>query len=96
MNDLEDLRLQLKQLIANGKEQGYLTYADVYDHLPSHISTDQMEEVVKDIAKMLQEMNIPVYETAAEAEALALSEDINNTEEEADEEVVEEAAATPF
>jgi len=93
MNDLEDLRLQLKQLIANGKEQGYLTYADIYDHLPAHISTEQMEEVVKDIAKMLQEMSIPVYETAAEAEALTLSEDIANTEEETDEEVVEEAAA---
>lgn len=93
MSDIEDQRLQLKQLIANGKEQGYLTYADIYDHLPGHISAEQMEEVVKDIAKMLREMNIPVYESAAEAEALPLSEDITSVEEEPDEEVVEEAAA---
>ncbi|MBI5447327.1 MAG: RNA polymerase sigma factor RpoD [Gammaproteobacteria bacterium] len=92
MSDIEDQRLQLKQLIANGKEQGYLTFADIYDHLPSHISADQMEEVVKDVAKMLREMNIPVYESVVEAEALALSEDMTSPVEEADEEDVEEAA----
>ena len=104
MSDLEDQRLQLKQLIANGKEQGYLTYADIYDYLPNHISADQVKEVAKDIAKMLREMNIVVYDeedeengesgSAVPVSAIPLTEDnLAVVEEEPDEEVVEEAAA---
>ncbi|EKD75179.1 MAG: hypothetical protein ACD_44C00206G0018 [uncultured bacterium] len=93
MSDIESQRLQLKQLIASGKEQGHLTYADICDHLPPHIPAEQMKDIVKDIAKMLREMNINVYESASEAETLPLSEEVSHPEEEADEEVVEQAAA---
>ena len=52
---------QLKELIAKGKEQGYLTYAEVNDHLPADISDpDQIEDIIR----MITEMGISVYEAA--------------------------------
>ena len=62
---------QLKLLIARGKEQGYLTYAEVNDHLPSEIVDP---EQIEDIVNMINDMGIPVYEKAPDAEALLLPE----------------------
>jgi hypothetical protein len=64
----EDRQSQLKLLIARGKEQGYLTYAQVNDHLPSEIvDPEQIEGIVNTI----NDMGIPVYEKAPDTESLA-------------------------
>jgi len=76
---------RLKELIAKGKEQGYLTYAEVNDHLPDDISDP---EQIEDIIRMINDMGITVYETAPDADELLTSEE--NT---ADELAAEEAAA---
>jgi RNA polymerase primary sigma factor len=81
----EDRQSQLKLLIARGKEQGFLTYAEVNDHLPSEIVDP---EQIEDIVQMINDMGIPVYEKAPDAEALLLREPVV-----ADEEAAEEAAA---
>jgi len=76
---------QLKLLIAKGKEQGYLTYAEVNDHLPPDIiEADQVEDIIS----MINDMGIQVFEVAPEADELLMS-DSNVT----DEEAAEEAAA---
>ncbi len=77
---------QLKQLVLKGKEQGYLTYAEVNDHLPAEIVDS---EQVEDIIQMINDMGIKVVETAPDADDLALNDDTNIT----DEEVAEAAAA---
>ncbi len=62
----------LKALIAKGKEQNYLTYAEVNDHLPDTISDpDQVEDIIQ----MINDMGIKVFETAPDTEALLMSED---------------------
>jgi len=77
---------QLKLLIAKGKEQGYLTYREVNDHLPSGIvETDQIEDIVR----MINDMGIVVYEVAPDKDSIVLSEDGVST----DEDAAEEAAA---
>jgi len=81
----EDRQSQLKLLIARGKEQGFLTYAEVNDHLPSEIVDP---EQIEDIVQMINDMGIPVYEKAPDAEALLLREPVV-----ADDEAAEEAAA---
>jgi len=81
----EDRQSQLKLLIARGKEQSFLTYAEVNDHLPSEIVDP---EQIEDIVQMINDMGIPVYEKAPDAEALLLREPVV-----ADEEAAEEAAA---
>ena len=76
---------QLKLLIAQGKEQGYLTYAEVNDHLPEElIDTDQIEDIIQ----MINDMGIQVLDVAPDADDLMLNENIDNI---ADEDVVEEA-----
>ncbi len=77
---------KLKVLIARGKEQGFLTYAEVNDHLPNDIvDPDQIEDIVN----MINDMGITVYEKAPETESLVLSDaPVTN-----DEEAAEEAAA---
>ena len=76
----------LKELIAKGKEQGYLTYAEVNDHLPDGIVEP---EQIEDIIRMINDMGIKVHERAPTD-----SEDIlADTEDEPDEDAVEEAAA---
>src|SRR6202790_4241950 len=55
----DERQSQLKLLIARGKEQGYLTYAEVNDHLPSEIVDP---EQIEDIVNMINDMGIPVYE----------------------------------
>ena len=82
----EDRQSQLKLLIARGKEQGYLTYAQVNDHLPAEIvDPEQIEGIVNTI----NDMGIPVYEKAPDTESLLASEPSSP----ADDEAIEEAAA---
>jgi RNA polymerase primary sigma factor len=81
----DERQSQLKLLIARGKEQGYLTYVEVNDHLPSEIVDP---EQIEDIVNMINDMGIPVYEKAPENEALPLNEPVV-----VDEEAAEEAAA---
>ena len=81
----EDRQSQLKLLIARGKEQGYLTYAQVNDHLPSEIVDP---EQIEDIVNTINDMGIPVYEKAPDTESLLASEPSAP----ADEEAIEEAA----
>ncbi|HBO11709.1 MAG TPA: RNA polymerase sigma factor RpoD, partial [Halieaceae bacterium] len=62
---------RLKSLIAKGKEQGYLTYAEVNDHLPDDISDpDQVEDIIQ----MINDMGIHVYEQAPDADELLMTE----------------------
>jgi RNA polymerase primary sigma factor len=75
---------RLKELIARGREQGYLTYAEVNDHLPEDISDP---EQVEDIIRMINDMGITVFEAAPDADALLLADN------DADEAAAEEAAA---
>src|SRR5271170_235239 len=82
----EDRQSQLKLLIARGKEQGYLTYAQVNDHLPSEIVDP---EQIEDIVNTINDMGIPVYEKAPDTESLLATEPSAP----ADEEAIEEAAA---
>ena len=86
-NQIADERQsQLKLLISRGKEQGYLTYAEVNDHLPSEIVDP---EQIEDIVNMINDMGIPVYEKAPDAEAMLLTDATAAP----DEEAVEEATA---
>ncbi len=86
MND--DKQSKLKLLIAKGKEQGYLTYAEVNDHLPNEIvDPEQIEEIVA----MINDMGIPVHEEAPDADQLLLAEAPASSAD--DDEAAEEAAA---
>jgi len=77
---------RLKALIAKGKEQGYLTYAEVNDHLPQDISEpDQVEDIIQ----MINDMGIQVFEQAPDADELILTEGDRS----ADEIAAAEAAA---
>ncbi len=67
----DERQSQLKLLIAKGKEQGYLTYGEVNDHLPSDIVDP---EQIEDIVNMINDMGITVYEKAPDAESLLLSD----------------------
>ncbi|RUO80726.1 RNA polymerase sigma factor RpoD [Idiomarina tyrosinivorans] len=74
---------QLKVLIAKGKEQGYLTFSEVNDHLPQEIvDSDQIEDIIR----MINDMGIQVFENAPDADELMMSESA------ADEDAAEEAA----
>jgi len=64
-------RSQLKHLIAKGKEQGYLTYTEVNDHLPDDIVDP---EQIEDIINMINDMGITVHETAPDADSILLSD----------------------
>ena len=78
---------QLKDLIARGKEQGYLTYAEVNDHLPNGIVDP---EQIEDIVNMINDMGIAVHEKAPDAETLLMSETAVSSD---DEDAAEEAEA---
>jgi RNA polymerase primary sigma factor len=83
--DQEQQQSQLKQLIAKGKEQGYLTYTEVNDHLPpSIVETDQIEDIVR----MINDMGIMVQETAPDVVDHTLSDSAVS-----DDEAAEAAAA---
>jgi RNA polymerase primary sigma factor len=81
----EARRTRLKTLIMLGKERGYLTYAEVNDHLPDEmLDAEQIEGIIS----MINDMGIQVYDEAPDAEALLMNE---TTAQVADEDVVEEA-----
>jgi RNA polymerase primary sigma factor len=85
--DAEARRLRLKNLIVLGKERGYLTYAEINDHLPD----DMLDaEAVENIIGMISDMGIQVYDEAPDAETLLMSEAAPAV---ADEDAVEEAEA---
>ncbi|MGB5178422.1 MAG: RNA polymerase sigma factor RpoD, partial [Gammaproteobacteria bacterium] len=77
---------RLKLLIEKGKEQGFLTYAEVNDHLPEDIVDPQQ---IEDIIGMINDMGILVHEVAPDSDSLLLA----STKNSADEDAAEEAAA---
>jgi len=79
----------IKQLISKGLEQGYLTYAEVNDHLPDDLVDP---EQIEDIIGMINGMGIDVHEVAPDAETLLLN-DGNTGNREVDDTAAEEAAA---
>jgi RNA polymerase primary sigma factor len=71
MTDVTHQQSRLKDLIAKGKEQGYLTYSEVNDHLPQDISDpDQVEDIIQ----MINDMGIQVFESAPDADELLMTE----------------------
>jgi RNA polymerase primary sigma factor len=85
--DLEARRKRLKSLIVQGKERGFLTYAEINDHLPDDM---QDAEQIEGIISMINDMGITVHDEAPDVEAMLLSE---ATPAVTDEDVVEEAEA---
>jgi len=80
----EQQQSQLKQLIAKGKIQGYLTYAEVNDHMPSDIVDP---EQIEDIIGMINDMGIQVYEVAPDEDSLITDSAALTTDDEDAEEV---------
>ena len=77
MSNIGTQQSSLKALIAKGKEQSYLTYAQVNDHLPESISDpDQVEDIIQ----MIDDMGIKVYETAPDADELLMIENESTDE----------------
>ncbi len=88
--DQEQKESRLKDLIKRGKEQGYLTYAEVNDHLPADITDpEQIEEIIG----MINDMGIRVAEIAPEAEELLLADNEAANDEIAEEEVASALAS---
>ncbi len=85
--DAEERRTRLKTLIVLGKERGYLTYAEINDHLPDDV---QNSEQIDGIIGMINDMGIQVYEEAPDAELLLMSDTPPAV---TDEDAVEEAEA---
>ena len=85
--DAEARRTRLKTLIILGKERGYLTYAEINDHLPDDV---QNSEQIDGIIGMINDMGIQVYEEAPDAEVLLMSDAPAPV---TDEDAVEEAEA---
>ncbi|CDI03901.1 MAG: RNA polymerase sigma factor RpoD [Candidatus Competibacter denitrificans] len=83
----EQQQSQLKKLIARGKEKGFLTYAEVNDHLPDDIVDP---EQIEDIISMINDMGIEVHEFVPDTETLLLNENPVSAD---DDVVAEEAAA---
>ena len=85
MDKLSKKGSKISELIEKGREQGYLTYADVNDHLPDDISDpDQVEEIIG----MINDLGLQVHETAPDADTLMLAES-----EDSDDVALEQAAA---
>ncbi|MCI0401184.1 MAG: RNA polymerase sigma factor RpoD [Gammaproteobacteria bacterium] len=84
--EYSDEQSQLKVLIAKGKEQGFLTYHEVNDHLPDDIVDP---EQIEDIINMINDMGITVHETPPDLDSLLITEDASA----ADEDAAAEAAA---
>ena len=82
----KDQQSRLKLLIEKGKEQGFLTYAEVNDHLPEDIVDPQQ---IEDIIGMINDMGILVHEVAPDTDSLLLA----STKNTADDDAAEEAAA---
>ncbi len=84
----ENQTSQLKDLITQGKEQGFLTYAQVNDHLPDDIVDP---EQIEDIINMINDMGIQVHEKAPDADSLILNDSASSDAD--DDTAAEEAAA---
>ncbi len=84
--DIDARRTSLKALIVLGKERGYLTYAEINDHLPDMLEVEQIESV----ASMINDMGIRVCDVAPDAEALIMTDAAPTV---ADEDAAEEAEA---
>lgn len=85
--NVEVRRMRLKKLIVQGKERGYLTYAEINDHLPDDmLDADQIESIIS----MINDMGITVHDEAPDAEVLLMSETSTAV---TDDDVVEEAEA---
>jgi len=84
----ENQTSQLKDLITKGKEQGFLTYAQVNDHLPDDIVDP---EQIEDIINMINDMGISVHEKAPDADTLLLNDQASSDAD--DDTAAEEAAA---
>ena len=80
MDQQKQQQSQLKQLIAKGKEQGFLTYAEVNDHLPDGIVEP---EQIEDIIRMINDMGIQVFETAPDVDDTVISDTAVTTDEDA-------------
>lgn len=80
----EQQQSQIKQLIAKGKMQGYLTYAEVNDHLPSDLADP---EQIEDIINMINDMGIQVHEVAPDEDSLITDSAAVTTDDEDAEEV---------
>ena len=88
MSDSPQQQSRIKDLIALGREQGYLTYAEVNDHLPEEISE---QDQVEDIIQMINDMGIHVFESTPDADQLLMLE--QEQESSPDEVAAAEAAA---
>ncbi len=77
---MEQKESQLKLLIAKGKEQGFLTYAEVNDHLPDGVVDP---EQIEDIIGMINDMGITVYEKAPDLENIQMNDQNVTTDEDA-------------
>ena len=86
MSGQEKQKSSLKTLISKGKEQGYLTYAEVNDHLPDSIVDP---EQIEDIVRMINDMGIKVFEKAPDEDSLTMGDEAVD----ADDDAAEEAAA---
>ncbi|HPQ23462.1 MAG: RNA polymerase sigma factor RpoD [Chromatiaceae bacterium] len=86
MDHRQEQQSSIKDLIAKGKEQGFLTYAEVNDHLPDSIVDP---EQIEDIVRMINDMGISVHETAPESDDQTLSDNAVS----ADDDAAEAAAA---
>ncbi|HEY0844310.1 MAG TPA: RNA polymerase sigma factor RpoD [Noviherbaspirillum sp.] len=71
-NELEERRKKLSALIRHAKERGYLTHADVHDHLPD----DSSQEAIESVIAALSDMGITVYDQAPDEETLLLSDNV--------------------
>jgi len=86
LQDMEARRTRLKVLIVLGKERGYLTYAEINDHLPDMLEVEQLEGIVT----MINEMGVSVCDVAPDAETLIMNDAATAV---AHEDAVEEAEA---
>ena len=79
--DQESKQSELKKLILKGKEQGFLTYREINDHLPEDMhDTDQIEAVVN----MINDMGISVYDKPPDPDSLLLKEEPTSDDEDDD------------
>ncbi|HEX8896361.1 MAG TPA: RNA polymerase sigma factor region1.1 domain-containing protein, partial [Terriglobales bacterium] len=86
VEELEERRTKLRALIKLGKERGFLTYAEINDHLPDNFTET---EAIEGIISTFNDMGVAVYEQAPDAETLLLNDNAPNAS--SDDEVEEEA-----
>ncbi|MDQ6619110.1 MAG: RNA polymerase sigma factor RpoD, partial [Pseudomonadota bacterium] len=89
--DVEARKRRLKTLIVLGKERGFLTFAEINDHLPDDVlDAEQIEGIIG----MIGDMGIQVYDEAPDAETLLMSEAAPSAPTEDVEEAAEAAVST--